>query len=78
MRNATARLIAVRVKPKSRRPRIELASDGALVAHLKAPPVEGRANQELLERLAEHLAVPKSRLRIRSGASSRSKLVEIL
>jgi len=74
---ASGRVVAVRVKPNSRRPRVEAAPDGSLVAHLSAPPVEGRANRELLERLAEHFAVPKSRLRIRSGAASRSKLVEI-
>ena len=72
------RLIAVRVKPNSRRPRIETAADGTLIAHLSSPPIEGRANQELLERLARRLGVPKSRLRIRSGVSSRSKLVEIV
>jgi len=72
------RIIAVRVKPGSRCPRIETASDGALVAYLHSPPIEGRANHELLERLAQHLTLPKSRLRLRSGASSRSKLVEIV
>jgi hypothetical protein len=75
---ASTRIVAVRVKPGSRRPRIESAPDGALVAYLHSPPIEGRANQELLERLAAHLSVPKSRLRLRSGAASRSKLVEIL
>ena len=76
--HASPRLVAVRVKPNSRRPRIETAPDGALIAHLTSPPIEGRANRELLERLAEHLGVPKSRLRIRTGAASRTKLVEIL
>jgi uncharacterized protein YggU (UPF0235/DUF167 family) len=76
--SATAKLIAVRVKPNSRRPRIESAPDGVLVAYLHSPPIEGRANQELLERLAAHLSIPKSRLRLRSGASSRSKLVELV
>jgi hypothetical protein len=75
--SASAKVVAVRVKPNSRRPRIEAAADGALIAHLAAPPLEGRANRELLERLAEYLSVPKSRLRIRSGAASRAKLVEI-
>lgn len=80
MTSATSgpRLIAVRVKPNSRRPRLEPAADGALIAHLHSPPREGRANQELLRRLAEHFSVPQSRIRIRSGAASRNKLVEIL
>jgi uncharacterized protein YggU (UPF0235/DUF167 family) len=74
---ASGRVVAVCVKPNSRRPRVEVAPDGSLIAHLSAPPVEGRANQELLERLSEHYSVPKSRLRIRTGAASRWKLVEI-
>jgi len=71
-------MVAVRVKPNSRRPRIEAAPDGALIAHLNAPPRESRANRELLERLAEYFSVPKSRVRLRAGTSSRFKLVEIL
>ncbi len=69
-------VIQVKVKPNSRQPRLERAADGSLTAYLKSPPVEGRANEELIERLAEHFGVPKSRIRIKSGASSRTKLVE--
>lgn len=70
-------LLRVRVKPNSRQPRIEAAPDGTLVAWLRSPPIEGRANQELIERLAEHFGVPRSQVRIRSGATARLKLVEI-
>ena len=67
----------VKVKPNSKNPRIEEAPDGSLTVHLKSPPVDGRANEELIARLAGHYGVPKSRLRIKSGAASRHKLVEI-
>jgi uncharacterized protein (TIGR00251 family) len=70
-------LLSVKVKPNSRCPHLEERPDGALVAHLKSPPVEGRANQELILRLADKYGVPKSRIRIKSGLSSRTKLVEI-
>ncbi|MEK7403968.1 MAG: DUF167 domain-containing protein [Acidobacteriota bacterium] len=70
-------LVSVRVKPNSRQPRIEEDAAGGLVAYLKSPPVEGRANEELIAQLAARFGVPKSRVRIRSGLSSRSKLVEI-
>lgn len=70
--------IGVRVKPGSRRPRIEEQAGGSLVAHLKSPPVEGRANEELIEQLARRFGVPKARVRIRSGLASRNKLVEIV
>ncbi len=70
-------LVQIKVKPNSKNPRVERASDGGLTVFLKSPPIEGRANQELIARLAEHLSVPKSRIRIKSGVSSRTKLVEI-
>ena len=67
----------VKVKPNSKNPRIEEAPDGSLTVHLKSPPIEGRANEELIARLAERYGVPKSRIRIKSGAAARNKLVEI-
>jgi uncharacterized protein (TIGR00251 family) len=44
---------------------------------LHSPPAEGRANRELIERLAEYFQVPRTQVRIVSGAGSRIKLVEI-
>ncbi|MGC9970791.1 MAG: DUF167 domain-containing protein [Bryobacteraceae bacterium] len=70
-------LVSVRVKPNSKKPRIERAEDGALIAYLKSPPIEGKANQELIARLAERFGVPKSRLRIKSGLASKTKLIEV-
>jgi uncharacterized protein len=70
-------LVSVRVKPNSKKPRIERAEDGTLVAYLRSPPVEGKANQELIARLAERFGIPKSRVRIKSGLASKTKLVEV-
>jgi uncharacterized protein len=70
-------LLQIKVKPSSKNPRLERAPGGALTVYLKSPPVEGRANDELVARLAEHFGVPKSRVRIKSGLASRTKLVEI-
>ncbi len=44
---------------------------------MKAPPVEGKANRELLAFLAKELGVSKSAISLRSGAKSRVKSVEI-
>lgn len=70
-------LLRVKVRPNSRQPRIREEADGALTVHLKSPPVEGKANEELMRQLAERFGVPKSRVRIKSGLASRTKLVEI-
>ena len=71
-------LLSVRVKPNSKKPHIEEAADGSLTVFLKSPPVEGKANEELIARIAERCGVPKSRVRIKSGLSSKTKLVEVV
>jgi uncharacterized protein len=70
-------LLEIKVKPNSRKPRIEEGAGAGLTVYLKSPPVEGKANEELIQRLAERYGVPKSRVRIKSGHNSRSKLIEI-
>ncbi|AFZ22473.1 hypothetical protein Cylst_0095 [Cylindrospermum stagnale PCC 7417] len=67
----------VKVKPNSKKQKIAEQLDGSLTVHLKSPPVDGKANEELIKLLAEKFAVPKSYVRIKSGLSSRQKLVEI-
>jgi uncharacterized protein YggU (UPF0235/DUF167 family) len=44
---------------------------------LRAPPVDGAANEALIEFLAECLRVGKQRVRVVAGASSRAKVVEV-
>jgi len=67
----------VKVKPNAKQQKITEQSDGSLNIHLKSPPVDGKANEELIKLLAEKFNVPKSAIRIKSGISSRQKLVEI-
>jgi uncharacterized protein len=69
--------IRVKVKPNSKIPRIIEEEDNSLTIYLKSPPVDGKANQELIKVLAERFDVAKSRITIKSGLSSRQKLVEI-
>jgi len=67
----------VKVKPNSKLQNIKEEVDGSLTVSLKSPPVEGKANEELIKLLAEQFDLPKSRIRIKSGLSSRHKLVDI-
>lgn len=67
----------VKVKPNSKVQKIEEQADGSLSVHLKSPPVDGKANEELIKLLGEKFDVPKSHIIIKSGLSSRQKLVEI-
>ncbi len=68
--------IAVTVHPRSRKPRVE-AVEGSLHVWVAAAPSAGAANAELVERVAEHLGLPLSAVRIVSGATGRKKLLEI-
>jgi uncharacterized protein (TIGR00251 family) len=67
----------VKVKPNSKQQNIQEAADGSLTVHLKSPPVDGKANEELISLLAKKFDVPKSQVTIKSGLSSKNKLVEI-
>jgi len=72
----------VRLTPKGGRDAVEgwaESSDGSvhLKARVRAVPENGRANTALMELLAETLAVPKSAVKIVSGATARLKRVEI-
>ncbi len=67
----------VKVKPNSKQQKIIDEVDGSLTIYLKSPPVDGKANEELIKVLSKKYNVPKSYIRIKSGASSRQKLIEI-
>lgn len=51
--------------------------DGTWVAKLKAPPVDGKANEELVGLVAERFRCRKAVVTIKSGASGRTKLVSV-
>jgi uncharacterized protein (TIGR00251 family) len=71
--------LAVRVIPHSSGNKVaEILNDGTIKIRLTAPPVEGKANQALVEFLSEILNVPRSKIDIIAGENSREKLVSIL
>ena len=70
-------LVKVRVTANSRQTRVEEGADGSLKAWLKAKPVEGKANAELVKLLAAHFGVSTAAVRIIRGAGSRDKLVQV-
>jgi uncharacterized protein (TIGR00251 family) len=70
-------VFAVRVQPRASKDEIAGEMAGALKVRLQAPAVEGRANEALIEFLAQLLKTPKSAVRILSGERSRTKRVEI-
>ncbi|MFO0802242.1 MAG: DUF167 domain-containing protein [Gemmataceae bacterium] len=70
-------MLQIKVKPNAKASRLEQADDGSWTAQLKSPPVDGKANRELIELVAERFGCRKAAVTIRSGASGRLKLVQI-
>lgn len=69
--------ISLIVKPNSRRESVELLADGSYQVRVKAPPIEGRANEAVVNLLARCFSVQKSAITILKGATGKRKLVEI-
>jgi uncharacterized protein (TIGR00251 family) len=70
-------IIDVRVVPRAGRSGIAGIRDSALLVRLNAPPVDGAANAELIDLLSDALDVPKGRITIVSGATSKQKRVHV-
>jgi uncharacterized protein (TIGR00251 family) len=68
---------AVKVQPRARKNAVTGTMGDALKLALTAPPVEGRANQAVIEFFAELFEIPRSSVTIASGETSRNKVVRI-
>ena len=69
--------VTVKVHPRARRSAVAGRLGEAWKLDLTAPPVEGKANEECVRYLAELAGVPRARVRIVTGLTSRTKVVEI-
>lgn len=67
----------VRVQPRASKDEIAGEMGCALKVRLQAPAVEDRANEALVEFLAQLLKTPRAAVRILSGERSRTKRIEI-
>ncbi len=70
-------IIDVKVKPNARRSALTQQVDGSWLAQLKSPPVDGKANAELIELLAQEFHCKKADISIKTGTSGRLKRVQI-
>ena len=76
-RTASGVRVAVRVQPRSSVSEITGVHGDALRVRLTAPPVDGAANEALVTLLSDHFRIPRRAITIVSGASSRTKIVEL-
>ena len=56
---------------------IEVDNDTIIIG-IKSKPERGRANMDLIDKLARHFGIPRANVRIVAGLTSRKKIVEIL
>jgi uncharacterized protein (TIGR00251 family) len=73
-----ARIIQVKVTARARESSLTQMPDGTWVAKLKSPPVDGKANAELIALFRrEAVRVQQAAVSIKSGAAGRTKLVRV-
>ena len=70
-------VLALHVQPGARRTALAGAHGARLKLALHAPPVDGKANEELLRFLAQTLGLRRAQLRLLAGATSRQKTIAI-
>lgn len=70
-------ILHLKAKPGSRFNNLERAADGNLMIRIKAPALDGKANEALIAYLSIILKVPKSKIHILSGFASPFKKIEI-
>ena len=71
------KIYQVKVLPRSSQNKVTEDEPGSLKVKLVAPPVDGKANEALIELLSKHFKLRKSSIRILRGENSRNKMIEI-
>lgn len=69
--------IYIKVIARSSKNEVSEISQGEYKVKVTAPPVDGKANQAIIEELAKYFKVPKSRIEIVAGKSAKAKIVDI-
>lgn len=71
-------IISAKVKPGSKKgDLIEKQPDGTYIIYVRARAHDGEANTAVIGLLSKHFDIPKTSIRIKTGASSRLKLIEL-
>jgi len=70
--------LVLQVTPNAKKSQVIGPLEDVLKLRLQAQPIEGKANEALVRFLAELLDVPRSRISISHGLTSKRKMVEVL
>ena len=69
--------IFIKAKPNSKKEGVEKVSENTFIVKVKEPPVDGKANKAIVEKMAEYFKVPVYRVEIVSGHTAKTKVLEI-
>lgn len=69
--------INVKVKIQSKKERVEKIDEGNFQVYVNCPPIEGRANERVIELFSDYFNVAKSQISIAQGLKSKNKVLEI-
>jgi len=70
--------IFVKAKPRSKAEKVEKISETDFVVSVKEPPIKGKANEAICRVLAKYFKVRLAQVIIKTGHTSRNKIIEIL
>lgn len=70
-------VLRIKVKPRAKASALFQAADGTWIAKVKSPPVDGKANEELVGLVAKTFKCRKTAVTIKAGAAGRIKLVRV-
>jgi uncharacterized protein YggU (UPF0235/DUF167 family) len=70
-------ILQIKAKPNARTSTLTRQDDGTWLAQLKSPPVDGKANAELIALVAREFGCCKSAVSVKSGAGSKYKRVVV-
>lgn len=69
-------VLLIKAKPNARASSLTQQDDGSWLAQLKSPPVDGKANAELIALVARQFGCSKAQVTIKTGSGGRLKRVE--
>ena len=70
--------LTLHIQPGAKRTEMAGLHGDALKIRLAAPPVDGKANEALLKFIARTLGLPRAAVHLKSGETSRHKVVEVM
>ena len=69
--------VSVKVKPNAKQNSVEQTETGEYLLRVKAKPQNGKANDAVISLLSDHFNIPRSRISILKGLTSRTKIIRI-